>query len=236
MLTVVTGWNAKGYYQYGQRFAESFRKYWPAEVELIVYGEDPVVIPGEFRTLNLIPGCIQFIRRWETCPKANGREPDDRWKPNAVEAGYNFRWDAVKFCRQGFIPYHAAQHMEPGLLCWLDGDVVTRGKVSRASIEKLLPEGKDVAYLGRHPKHSEIGFQLYRIPEALPMLSRFSEYYRTDEVFSLKEWHSAYVFDKAMEETGIKAHNITPNGRGHVWMQSPLAAFSEHLKGNRKYA
>lgn len=235
MLTVITGWNPQGYLDYGQRFLNGFAKHWSKDVSLIVYGEEPVTIPGEFRQLKEIPGCTEFIARWKASPRANGREPDDRWKPNAIEAGYNFKWDAVKFCRQGFIPYHAAQRLEAGLLCWLDGDVMTHGKVDLATIEKLLPAGKDVAYLGRHPKHSEIGFQLYRVPEALPMLKLFSDYYRTDEVFKIKEWHSAYVFDRAMEESGIQAHNITPQGKGHVWMQSPLAAFSQHLKGNRKY-
>lgn len=235
MLTVVTGWNPKGYYIYGQRFADSFHKYWPSDVELIVYGEEPVLVPGEFRTLDEIPDCTKFIRRWEDCPRVNGREPDDRWKPNAIAAGYNFKWDAVKFCRQGFIPYAAAQRMQPGFLCWLDGDVVTHSKVNAQNIKDLLPDDKHVAYLGRHPKHSEIGFQLYRIPQALPMLKRFSEYYSTEEVFRLKEWHSAYVFDRALEETGVPAHNLTPNGSGHVWLKSPLAKFSNHLKGDRKY-
>lgn len=235
MLTVITGWNPKGYQDYGQRFVDGFHRYWPKDVSLIVYGEQPVVVPGEFRPLTEIPGCTEFIERHKHHPLYNGLEPSDLWKPNAIEAGYNFKWDAVKFCRQGFIPYHAAQSMEPGFLCWLDGDVRTHAQVTQKEVCRLLPDGKDVAYLGRHPKHSEIGFQLYRIPEALPMLKLFSDYYRTEKVFQLKEWHSAFVFDKSVEESGIKAHNITPGGSGHVWLKSPLATFSNHLKGNRKY-
>lgn len=234
MLTVVTGWSPQGYEEYGRAFAESFAKHWPANVDLIVYGEEPVPLPrGEFRRLDQIPGCVDFLDRHRHNAKANGREPKPDWKPAWRELGYNFRWDAWKFCRQGFIPHHAAQTVD-GMLCWLDGDVVTFKDVPENFIESLLPDGKDVAYLGRAGAHSEIGFQLYRLPQAMPMLERFRDYYDTDAVFLLKEWHSAYVFDTARQETKSAAHDLTPGGTGHVWCSSPLFRFLDHLKGRRK--
>lgn len=252
MLTVITGWSPKGYVEYGRRFAETFDRFWPKDVQLVVYGEEPVKLPrGEFRRLDVIPGCMEFLRRHDNAV-ARGQEPREdlraKWKPKWLAQRYAFRFDAWKFCRQGFIPYHAAATIieqlvtsqstseERQLLCWLDGDVVTHSPVPRGVIEGLLPPRKAVAYLGRGEKHSEIGFQLYDLDLAVRMLRQFREYYASDEVFTLKEWHSAYVFDTARRRAlpPEQWHDLTPGGQGHVWHQSPLRAFTDHLKGNRK--
>lgn len=235
MLTVCTGWSPSGWTEYAWRFLESFNRHW-SNARFVTYTEVPYHVPcGENRLIWEIPGCREFIERHQNNPRARGRAVKSDWKRSAIELGYNWKFDAWKWCRQGFIPLAAAERAGRGLLCWLDADVVTLKDMSGEFIESLLPEGKDLAYLGRGQNyHSEIGFQLYRLPEALPMLRRFRDYYATDEVFKLKEWHSAYVFDRAREETGIKAHNLTPDGTGHVWWQSPLCEYMDHLKGNRK--
>lgn len=255
MLTVCTGWSPSGYVEYGLRFFETFDAHWPAYVDLVVYGEDPVPLPSrcgrrtEFRRLSQIPGCVEFLDRHNNVI-ARGQAPDGatapKWKPKHYAARYNYRFDAWKFCRQGFIPFDTFVNWDMSdadreLLCWLDGDVVTHAPVPPGAIERLLPQGKDVAYLGRGQKHSEIGFQLYDITgldrgegPAARMLEMFRDIYATDEVFKLKEWHSAYVFDEARRRTGVAGHDLTPGGEGHVWHQSPLCAWTDHLKGNRK--
>lgn len=233
MLTVVTGWSPQGWTEYGQGFLESFCRHWPQSVRLIVYAEVPVYMPrGECRLIWDIPGCREFIERHMNDARARGRKVAPGWKPSAVQKGYNWRYDAWKWCRQGFIPLAASDDAD--MLCWLDGDVITHREVPEGFIESLLPGGADLAYLGRNNTHSEIGFQLYRMPQALGMLRKFRDYYASDEVFCLGEWHSAYVFDRAREKSGIAAHNLTPGGTGHVWFQSPLGKYLDHLKGARK--
>jgi hypothetical protein len=237
VLTICTGWSPSGYEQYGRKFAESFARFWPNSVRLIVYGEEPVALPrGEFYPLSSIPGAAEFRARWKDDKRANGRDVQPKWKQGCKDKGYNFRFDAWKFSPQGFIPWAAAQICKTEYLCWLDGDVVTHKPVPEGFVEKLLPAGKDVAYLGRGDKHSEIGFQLYRLPQANRMLWLFSLYYGTDDVFKLKETHSAYVFDRCREESGILGHDLTPGGTGSVFDRSPLASFMTHLKGDRKRA
>lgn len=235
-LTVCTGWSPKGYIEYGARFLETFERHWPADVQLVVYGEEPCDLPrGEFIQLSEVPGCLEFIKRHKNNLAAQGKKVDPTWKPSAQRTGYNFRFDAWKFCRQGFIPMHAAARCNTELLCWLDGDVVTLKDIPWQFIQSLLPKDKDVAYLGRDHTHSEIGFQLYRIPHAFPLLSEFRTLYNSDRVFRLKEWHSAYVFDTARQLVAPeRLHNLTPGGRGHVWVQSPLAEYTDHVKGKRK--
>jgi hypothetical protein len=249
-ITVCTGWSPAGWLEYGRRFAETFDQYWPSDVELVVYGEEPVKLPrGEFRELRSIEGCAEFLERHDN-PIGRGRAPREdlraRWKPRELAAGYSYRFDAWKFCRQGFIPEAALRELmlaaDPQLLLWLDADVYTHRHIPQAFLEELLPEDRELAYLGRGEKHSEIGFQLYRVDASDRadrvgfMLSAFREIYASDEVFDLPEWHSAYVFDTARKRTGILGHDLTPGGRGHVWHQSPLRMYTDHLKGDRKKA
>lgn len=237
-LTVCTGWSPTGYLEYGRRFAESFAKHWPADVNLVVYGEQPVALPrGEFRTLSSIPMCAEFIERHRHTPSYNGRAPVPRWKRKEIVSGYSYRFDAVKFSRQGFIPLDALQYCADDLLCWLDGDVVTFRDIPRGFIEGLLPARHDIAYLGREPKHPDLAFQLYRTDSlaARNVLNAFANLYVTDAVFNLPEWHSAYAWKHCMERFGgTRVHNLTPGGRGHVWFQSPLRVYMDHLKGDRK--
>lgn len=245
MLTICTGWSPNGYREYGQRFAETFARYWPEDVRLIVYGEEPVPLPrGEFYALDKIPGCVDFLQRHYANKAARGLDIKPTWKESARAAGYNYKFDAWKFSRQGFIPWqvwnaHMPCDQGPQYLAWLDGDVFTHAPVPSGWLESLLPAGYDLAYLGRGVKHSEIGFQLYRLTDpwcqAARFLAEFRRMYSSDLVFGLDEWHSAFVWDSVRRAfPDLKARDLTPGGRGHVWHQSPLAQFTDHLKGNRK--
>lgn len=235
LLTICTGWSPTGWHEYGEDFLRTFRQFSSSDIQLLVYAEEDTPLPGAIvHQVRNIHGCGQFLERHEGSDAARGREPKPWWKERAIRAGYNWRFDAVKFSRQAFIPEDAAFHCGTSFLAWFDGDVRFTAPFSAREIISLLPHGQDVAYLGRPPKHSEIGFQLYRLPQALPLLRMFRQLYSTDEVFKLKEWHSAYAWDWARERSNVAAHNLTPNGTGHVWHASPLRRFSDHLKGDRK--
>lgn len=238
-LTIVTGWGLQCWGKYAHYFAETFDRFWPADVPLVSYVEEgePAVAPRvTFRQLGDIEGALEFIDRHRDNPLYNGRSPASGWKESAVRIGYNFRFDAVKFSRQGFIPYHAALAAETEYLAWFDADVVFTGRVDpRRMIEKLLPADKHIAYIGRLKHHPDIGFQLYRLPQALPFLKLFRDLYASDELFKLKEWHSAYVWREALMRSGVPSHNLTPESLGDAWGKSPLRHFSIHRKGPRKY-
>lgn len=257
-LTVITGWSPAGWLEYGHRFLRTFQAHWPLDVRLVIYGEpevetlqaDHIKSGGHdvrFIGLDRIPGCTEFLWRHRDSQAARGRlrMPHHQWKERAVAAGYNWRYDAWKFCRQGFIPWHASQTLETQWLLWLDGDVVTHRTIESASvITGLMPPRATVAYLGREPKHPDIAFQLYRLnigghplaQSPRTMLAEFARLYWSDDVFKLKEWHSAYVWKEAAARTQMRdsLHNLTPGGSGHVWHQSPLAQWGDHLKGDRK--
>jgi hypothetical protein len=239
-LTVCTGWSPQGYTEYGQRFAETFARFWPKEVELVVYGEELCPLPhGTFRLLSEIGGCMEFLNKYRNDPAANGRVPAGCWKPRERELGYSFRTDAWKFSRQGFIPYDAAERATTQFLCWLDADVVTHKPVPPGAIERLMPNGKSIAYLGREPKWPDIAFQLYRLrtadKRAEHFLSTFRYMYVSGAVFNHPQTHSAYIWQHCARYFRSEIGNLTPRGEGHVWFQSPLAQWTDHLKGQRKH-
>lgn len=248
-VTVCSGFHPAGLELYGRRFVETFDKHWPKNIRLLVYTEQRagVAKPTARRTiiersLSQCDGVQAFIDRHKDIAEHCGRKAVPRWKAKEQAAGYSFRFDAVKFCKQLFIPEHAGADLPDGdILAWSDADVVSFADVPDGFVEGLLA-GADLAFLGRGEKHSEIGFWAIRLGSGngtRPFLRTLADMYRHDFVFDLPEWHSAYVFDacrREFEKHGGKSRDLTPGGRGHVWFQSPLCQYTDHLKGDRKVA
>jgi hypothetical protein len=256
MTTVVTGWttplrprsikprarrpDVPGYDELGHQFCQSFDEYWPASVELIAYVDTPRPLPraGQ-RPITCLRGLDEFQRRHRENLAAHGRQPNRLWKARDREKGSSFRWDAVGFASQLFIPEHAAQSLPDGeILAWFDADVKTyRGKVPRHFIEDILGDA-DLCYLGRGDKHSEIGFWACRLNDrSRAFLASMPDLYRSDKIFELAETHSAYVFDHCRKlARGLRVKDLTPGGSGHVWFHrtSPVARYLDHLKGESR--
>lgn len=236
MITVCTGFSPAGFDEYGKRFLARFHAFWPADVGLRYYTEEPVEAPrGTCASLWDCDGARDFIARHRDNPERRGTKPHAKWKPRYIGRPYNYRFDAVKFFRQCMIPANAAQGLADGdILVWLDADVMTLARIPEPFVAQLLG-GHELVYLGRAGTHSEIGFWAVRLnPRTRAFLNEFAAIWRCDRVFELDEWHSAFVFDHCRRLAQLDERNLTPNGRGHVWIGSPLAPLMDHLKGRRK--
>ena len=237
MVTVVTGWSPQGYEDYGRRFLETFHRYWPKEIDLLVYGEETVSLPrGRFISLSSVATIDSFLLRHKDNAAVHGTEPNAAWKPKDRIRGYNFRFDAYKFCKMAMIPYHAVLLMKDKSthLVWMDADVVTLKTIPKGFVQSLLPRNKSVTFLGRRNYHSETGFVVFRIPEAIKLVCAWHDTYAYDKFLKLPEWHSAYIFDYCLAKSTVESLNLTPAGQGHVFVQSPLNEYMDHLKGPRK--
>lgn len=219
---------------------------------------------GECRSLWDIPGAREFVERHKDNLAVQGRAPCEKWGDKekrrfATKPGtfYTYRFDALKFFRQCLIPEHASLGMNnDDILVWLDGDVISTAYIPEDFVEQLLrPKNRDydICYLGRR-KHrdrdpdnlqgdsSEIGFWAVRLnAKTREFLRRFAGAWREDTFMRYAEWHSAYVFDCTRHETArlvrMTMRDLTPGGSGHVWHThpaSPLRAYMDHLKGDRK--
>jgi len=221
--------------RYGKRFAATLHAHWPRHIDLLVVSDRELPLPrGRVVPLSDVRGLAEFQDRWKDDRKANGFLPP----PAKVdENGYSWRHDAVKWAPQGMAPEAVLPHVADGdLLVWLDADVVTFADVPVDLPERLLG-GADVSFLGRAPKHSEIGYWSVRVlPKTRAFIAGMAGCYRSDAVFTEKQWHSAYIFDRERERARLSERDLTPGGRGHVWFQSDLGRYSDHLKGKRKDA
>lgn len=236
-IRVCSGFHPAARTIYGERFLASFDRYWPAEIELQVYVEEPVPMPREAcRDLWSIPGAKTFHVEHAGRPEAQGKVPKPCWKESERRRGYSFRTDAAKFWKQILIPGAAAEGLADGdILIWLDADVVTKRAVPLDFIPGLM-RSAEVCFLGRARQHSEIGFWAVRINDRTrAFLADMAGIYKSGEVFALPETHSAFVWDTARRRAGLQERSISPkDGNGHVWPMTPLAQYTDHDKGPRK--
>lgn len=242
MTTIVTGWTGRGYDALGDQFIRSFFKYWPDGNSLMPFidrdGTDFNAYAGTRpRYIDECEGLAAFQARHANNPGANGRVGPERLREREKPAGYSFRFDAVKFATQLFIPEAAAKHLPDGeIMAWLDADVVTTAQVPDRFIERIIGKA-DLTYFGRTPKHSEIGFWAVKLsPVTREFLTKLADVYRTDFIFKLAETHSAYVFDAMRKKfPELRQLDLTPGGRANVFPASPLGPYLRHLKGKRKW-
>jgi hypothetical protein len=236
MIKVISGFSPKGYSEYGRRFGDTFHRYWPLEVALDVYVEQRCTLPRATQIdLGDVDGVLDFFRRHAADPAANGKKQNAMWRPKHIRDGYNYRFDAVKFCRQCFIPRHAISKLADGdIMVWLDGDVVTFDNVPADLVTRLLGDD-DMIYLGRKHAHTELGFWAVRVnASSRSFCDAMADLFATDAIFALPEWHSAYAFDCVRLTSKLKARNLTPEGTGHVWFQCEIGQYTDHCKGARK--
>lgn len=236
MIRVCSGMHPAGYDQYGRKFLDTFDRHWDRAIDLKVWTERRYDMPRDAcRSLWDIPGAAEIQERYHASAERCGRVPRLGWKESARRAGYNFRFDASKFWKQILIPEAASLDMADGdILIWLDADVVSLAPVAPEWINELLGEA-EVCYLGRDRSHSEIGFWAVRLnPRTRYFLWGIANCYRTDAVFDLKEWHSAFVWDSIRRDLNLAERDLTLGQRGHVFARSPLSARLDHLKGDHR--
>lgn len=240
LITIVSGFSPDDE-RFGYGFMQSFDRYWPKDIKLIVYVEKPVrhISPRiEQRCLWGIPGAREF-RSIQDLQK-NGRESiPGRWNKKDEREGYSYRYDAVRFSPQLFIPDHAAKKLPNGsILVWFDADVLTYHEVPDNLINRLMTDqggDYDLVTLGRDGSSTELGFWACRLgPKIREMLASMADCCRDGTIFQLHEWHSGYVFDHWVDRYRVDRqikHKSLTSGHGHIWFKCEIGKYTDHLKG-----
>lgn len=247
--TVVTTFNKKGYELYGKRMIQTFLAHWPNDIKLMVYPEEHDVEERadnlEIRELHSSsPELVNFKNRWKDDPKAKGELATGPKDHKGKQPGIGFRWDAIRFSHKSYSIFHAAKHCNTDLLFWMDADMVCHSSIPHHFIDKMMPEGVGLGYLGREKKFSECGLYGMNLTDSrtLEFLSEFQRNYDSGDLFKMQEWNDCWVFDesrKTIQECHKKwkQYNWSAGlikGEGHPLINSEWGAYLDHLKGRRK--
>jgi hypothetical protein len=253
---VVTTFNAKGYDQYAQKFLQTFIANWPVDIKLHVYTENCEIFE---KSSNLVvydlhsvsSDIVNFKNRWKDVPKANGDISKDPIRSRRKDYQKKFKWDAIRFSHKVYSIFHCAQNCQEDIVIWMDADMVCHSPISIEKINQLIPEDKDICYLGRNGKYPECGLYSLNLRSSVvrDFLKEFQRVYDDAEngIFRYDEWHDSYVFEQVRKKFnnlkllswGDDLPDLRPTvynskGEGHPLINSAWGAYLDHLKGDRK--
>jgi hypothetical protein len=207
----VTTYADRHWDEYARRFVESFDRHWKG-VKLRAYTDD------KLEQSDWLPEFKQRHRH---------RSTD------------NYRFDAVRFAHKVAALELAYRIGTADVMVWIDADCVTHADVDAEWLSSLIGDG-DFAYLRREKKYPECGFMMFRRnAETSEMLRRLVFLYRSDDLFSLQEWHDSWAIEQVrlgMDDLKCVSLSGDYESTGHPFVNGPLGARLDHCKGKRKSA
>jgi len=245
-FAVVTTFHAKGYEQYAQKFIKTFIETWPQTVTLYVYTEDCKISESGSNIIvrdlhSSSQPLVNFKNTWRNVPKANGDVSQDPIRSRRRDAGKGFKWDAIRFAHKVYSIFHCAENCDADILLWMDADMICHSVMTEKILNSLIPETKDLCFLGRKDKFSECGLYSMNLQSSTTkkFLENFQKFYDDAEngIFTLEEWHDSFVFDAVRKTVNLNELDWTSNlivGEGHPLINSEWGAYLDHLKGKRK--
>jgi hypothetical protein len=203
---------------------ETFRKFWPESVNLVVYGDYEYEPMAGVEWRAMPEWHKAFKQRHAATPDAHG----------AATGKYNYRRDCVRFSHKVAALTDAAQRPRDGVLIWIDADTFTDRDVSLEVLARWLPHGYAMSWLDRQCTYPECGFMMFRNGQRL--FDALRNVYESDYVFKYQETHDSYVIMCLVRSLLIKPFNLSgpTSTRSHPWCGSELAKYMDHLKGKRK--
>jgi len=219
-MKCVTTFSPKGYEEYAGRFLETYVRHVP--IPLLAYVEKTPPFTHkliEYRDIYGHPDISSFI---------NYAQHKERGTPKQ-----NYLYHAAKFCHKVYAQLSVLEKTLAEEVFWWDADTVFFADVSPWELKGYL-KGACLAYLGRtlYTETGFIGFDTGH-PQFPMFLSHYKDMYYKRKIFNLQHWTDCHAFDEARR--GFVGTDIgRGHGVAHVWCESPLAKFSDHLKGGRK--
>lgn len=227
MTLAVSTCHLEGWKKYGRRMADTWTLNWP--VPLAFYGE------------GFDPSDEDFIRRVPDLNSVAWLQEFKRKYPYKPKGAYNYRFDAARFAHKVAAVLEAAP-MATEHLIWVDADTVTHTPVPMEIIETLLPRGDEyIAWLDRKGKYPECGFFILNCqhPRHREFLTALRAAYVTGSLFKMAEWHDSFVVQQLVEGMGLKTRSLSGKAgfnTSHPFINGPLGAYMDHMKGPRKQA
>lgn len=231
---------------YAKEFLQSFVKYWPADIPILVQLDDDLVVDQVKKILRPQDG---IAIGWEKDHKEFVERNKDKDDPQ------DYRKQPVRFCHKVFAIKRALDAIQAAknnneptarYLIWMDADVHMNKPVTMADIKECLPkEGDAVAYMGRKDwPHSECGWLAFDLENSGDsFIEDWVSSYTTDLIFKEEQWHDSWIFDRERKSRELEESlsdlprssgftNLTADKPGmDIWPHSPMGKWSTHFKG-----
>lgn len=152
----------------------------------------------------------------------------------------HYNRDATRFAYKSAAIVHGSLNIPERYAVWLDADIFTHTPIHRQVLLGILNGGLYSCYLGREGYHSEGGFYSWDTsqPHHGEYMDRWKNFYLSDTIYSLDYWHDCGIYDRLRPMFGgaINFKNLSPWGKktDHVFVQSMLGDYMDHLKGIRR--
>ena len=230
-FSVITSLNQKYYDDVGYKMVKSFLEFWPEDIDLYIYSEEKI-------NLGVKSERVKVIDLFEAQPTLKEFIARARKRPDAHLLQSSLKKGAIRFSYKSFAIVDGGLNLSADYIIWHDADMVTHKKVDAHFLDSLISENKYSVYLGRKNTYTETGFLIFNT--TLPVNKIFMENWRniyiTDEIYKLDEWHDCKCYDKLRIDLKTSDHNLSPWGKDydHVFINSVLGEYFDHLKGERK--
>lgn len=224
-VRAITTCHAKGWELYGRRMAQTWTQHWPVPLTVWTEGFECDVPGVTVHDLTSIEWLAEFKRAH---------------RAKMPPGPYNYRFDAVRFAHKTAAVIESALAFDCDHLIWVDADTLTHAPVPGDFVRTLLPhEPEFIAWLDRFGNYPECGFYVLNMRHRLAryFVELWRDWHTDGTLFRLEEWHDSFVLQKFIEHRGIAWKSLSgPRARrtGHPFVNGPLGAYMDHLKGARK--
>ena len=125
-------------------------------------------------------------------------------------------------------------------LIWTDSDLRCKNFFSSYNLKELLPDDNQIlSYIGGTTGNSDYAFIAFNLKNKNfnEFLKKIINNYITGKIFSYPVWHDTYLWDIAIQELTVLGHSYfknlapSPNHKGHLYLNTKLGNFFDHLKG-----
>ena len=231
----------------------------PEDIDIVVYTEEakPNCNYERITWIDLHDAeknLVNFKNRHKSDPVANGklesipggvtRLPELQELGGADKNNESFLWDAVRFSNKVFCIINAVKNSsEYDYVVWLDADTFIFKPMPIGFLANLLQPDTMLTYLGRDTIYPECGFVGYNLKhrETQNFINDWKKLYTTGNIFQLDEWHDSAVFWHLVK-IYLEERTVIVNDIGykkgveghHVFINSDLGNYIDHMKGNRK--
>jgi len=259
-MIFITSMNQKIFEAYGERFLDEFEEQAGSDISLInvFEGIQPMQLNRNYLKIKTIDFDCEihkkFVSYFGHFYQARGFTISHQINPSTkkfdFQIGVDYKFDAVRFSFKVFAINQVMKNFKSNnYFVWTDADLRCLKKFNENDLIKFMPEQDQLmSYLGRtfrlrptDEPYSECGFLGFNTKNEMlkKFISRMIEVYSTGEIFSMKQWHDSWIWDRIREEfenDNYLFKNISGEFENthHPFVNTGLGEYFDHLKGPKR--